>query len=429
MIAGDTVVVQAGNYASERVQVTQSGSSGASITYQTNGTVTMKGFNIKANYITIRGFEIANTDYRRYDREKSSGINIRGSNNVIENNYIHDSALDGIFIYGPPNEPTASSNNIIRNNQLFHNELAGIEVNGRNNLIEGNEVWGTVQCHPTLMVVEDNAADNPNHLICPNYPSVSSLDADGMRFFGQGHIFRKNSIHDIRLGPPGINPAIGDYNDNPHIDCFQTWSNTNNEVAQNIIFEQNYCENLNQGMSAFMLNGGANNLTIKNNIIKAYIGINTAQSGQHHLYIFNNLWINDLSIGSLNESNPYAIGLRNVPYTIVKNNIFYNQPDNTIFTLGDTAGQEIDNNLAFNGDGSNAPCMKVENWICANPPPAHDQWNVDPLFINPAAYDYHLQLTSPAIDAGFSVNNVTDDYEGNPRPQGIGYDIGVYETH
>jgi parallel beta-helix repeat protein len=424
MIAGNTVVVQAGNYAAQRVQVTRSGSSGAAITYQASGVVTMKGFNVQANYIAIRGFEIANTDYVRWSSSTSAGIYLRGSNNVIEANYIHDNALVGIYIYGTPSEPTISSNNIIRNNQLYHNEMAGIAVNGRNNLIEDNEVWGSVQCHPTLMAVEDNAADNPSHLTCPYYPGVGGLDADGMRFFGQGHIFRKNSIHDIRLGPPGINPATGDYNDNPHIDCFQTWSGTNNEVAQNIIFEQNYCENLNQGMTAFMLNGGANNLTIRNNIIKAFSGVNTGQTGQHHLYIYNNLWINDLSFGSIGY--PGAIGLNNAPYSIVMNNIFYNQPYHTIIAIGDTTGQSIDYNQAFNSDGSKAECMKVGDYVCANPPPAHDKWNIDPRFTNPAISDYHLQPTSPLIDAGAAVP-VTNDYDGDPRPLGGGFEIGAYE--
>jgi len=418
MVAGDIVVVQAGNYAAQRVHVMRSGSSGAAITYQASGVVTMKGFNVQANYIAIRGFEIANTDYVRWNPSTSAGIYLRGSDNVIETNYIHDSALVGIYIYGTPGEPTVSSNNIIRNNQLYHNEKAGIEVNGRNNLIEGNEVWGTVQCHPTLTAVEDNAADNPNHLTCPYYPGVGGLDADGMRFFGQGHIFRKNSIHGISLSDP--------LNINPHIDCFQTWRGTSWEVAQNIIFEQNYCENLNEGMYAFMISGGANNITIRNNIINTFGGVDIHSDGQHHLYIYNNLWINDLSFRESTEY-PGAIILKDAPYSIVKNNIFYNQPGYTIIAIGDTTGQSIDYNLAFNSDGSNADCMRVGNYVCVNPSPAHDKWNIDPRFTNPGAFDYHPQANSPVIDAGVALS-VTNDYNGNPRPQGSGYDIGIYEA-
>jgi parallel beta-helix repeat protein len=433
LIAGNIVIIKAGNYAAERVQLTQSGNSGAMITYLADGAVTTKGFIIQANYITIRGFEIANTDYRRWDREKSSGIFIRGSNNVIENNIIHDASLNGIFIYSAPSEPTASSNNIIRNNQLFHNELAGIEVNGHNNLIEGNEVWGTVQCHPTLMAVEDIASDN-NGQKCPDYPAVSGLDADGMRFFGGGHIIRKNYIHDIVFGPDGINPSIGDYNDAPHIDCFQTFGPYSNFVeATNITIEQNRCAELyvhGDGTahgSGVTLGGQPNNITIKNNIFFAYGGVATYNTtvNSHHIYVLNNTFINDLSF---NIYHPLGVGLENSPYSVIKNNIFYNHNYHTVYILTDTGTAQVDYNLAYNNDGTIPPCVAWGNWNTCQPTSNHELWNVNPQFVDPASGDYHLHATSPAIDAGYNLGNlVINDFEGIIRPQGAGYDIGAYE--
>ena len=49
------------------------------------------------------------------------------------------------------------------------------------------------------------------------------------------------------------------------------------------------------------------------------------------------------------------------------------------------------------------------------------------VFRNVVANDYHLSATSPAIDNGMSVTDVTTDIEGNSRPQGSGWDIGAYE--
>jgi len=423
-VAGDTVIVRAGNY-NERIQVTKSGSSGAPITFQAEETVIMKGFKIVANYITVRGFEIANTDYMRWRTDVSSGVYVLGNNVIIEDNYIHDCALNGITLAGSPHNNTqaVTNNCVVRNNRLYRNGMVGIDVSGRNNLIERNEVWGTVQCHPNLMAVEGPG--------CPNYPAVGGLDADGMRFFGSGHIFRKNYIHDIKFGPPGINHEIGDYNDNPHIDCFQTWAGTYTEKAQNITFEQNFCDVLqsqaaNENGHGFMLDGGANNLTIRNNIFKTYCGINTGgRTGAHHLYIYNNTWINNLSF---DQFWPCAIGLANAPYSVVKNNIFYNQPYHTIVSTGDMTDQDIDYNLAFNSDGSTPDCFRVGNYACKNPPPAHDLWKVDPKFVNPGKEDYRLQSVSPAINAGYNLGSlVTNDYDGNSRPQGSAYDIGAYE--
>jgi len=42
-------------------------------------------------------------------------------------------------------------------------------------------------------------------------------------------------------------------------------------------------------------------------------------------------------------------------------------------------------------------------------------WKGDPAFVNPAAWDYHIQTTSAALDAGLFAG-VTDDVDGDARP-------------
>ncbi len=51
----------------------------------------------------------------------------------------------------------------------------------------------------------------------------------------------------------------------------------------------------------------------------------------------------------------------------------------------------------------------------------------DPAFVDPGNGDYHIGLGSAAIDRGLDAG-VTDDVDGQPRPQGSGYDIGADET-
>jgi predicted outer membrane repeat protein len=52
----------------------------------------------------------------------------------------------------------------------------------------------------------------------------------------------------------------------------------------------------------------------------------------------------------------------------------------------------------------------------------------DPLFINPAAGDFHVQAGSPAVNAGTDVS-VAIDFDGDVRPSGAAPDIGFDEVN
>lgn len=398
MIAGDTVTVSAGNYP-ERVQVNKSGTGSGRIIYQAQGAVTMKGFTIIANYITISGFDISN---QIDDMTQGHGIHVQGSYNIFENNYIHDCSWGGIILYAPNGNTTLSTNDTIRNNRMVHDGQNGIEIQGRNHLVEGNDISGTYQRFPGVSV--------------PTW-----ADADGMRFFGSGHVIRGNYIHDI--------PYDSVYNINPHIDCFQTWGDTyDHEVVSNILIEQNDCRNMGavsgvvQG-SALTMEGNLSsgipfsNVTVRNNLMETYGGIFVSNG-------INTVIVNNTIIGGKGPVYPEGgLGISLISGTVgttIKNNIFLD--DNPVY------GSDTNLNAGYNNismrDGT-TPTGYVF-------PTSTDQWKVNPQFIDSASGvngDYHLKSTSPCINAGTDLSSlgVVNDLEGNSRPIGGAYDMGAYE--
>ncbi len=61
------------------------------------------------------------------------------------------------------------------------------------------------------------------------------------------------------------------------------------------------------------------------------------------------------------------------------------------------------------------------------PLPGTGEFHVDPLFVDPDNGDYHLSDDSPCIDSGTDAG-VYDDFEGDIRPTGYGFDMGADES-
>lgn len=370
MVAGDTAIVRAAS-SSERVQVTRSGTSGAPITYQAEGTVVMKGFTIRASYIHVTGFEITDTDDNDTD---GVGIYINGSYNEASNNYIHDVARQGFAVY--------QNKNILRNNRIFRAGHTGIWLYGADHLVEGNDISRIIQ-YPAKW-------SNP----------PSWIDADGIVIDGRGFIIRRNYIHDIRGDDPG--------NDDPHIDTFQI---AGNAQGRDLIIEQNTLSiprNSKRCYQVAMISGSPGqvyNITFRNNIIYSMCrGLNIwgNESQVTGVKVLNNTWY---------DLDDYSVELHDAPGAVVKNNI-YSSMGKSYVSLTNSSTNNIGYNLLYQTGGTTYP---------------NDLVGVDPKFVNLSGKDFHPQSISPAINAGTTLTEVTKDYDSNARPQGGAYDIGAYE--
>jgi len=100
----------------------------------------------------------------------------------------------------------------------------------------------------------------------------------------------------------------------------------------------------------------------------------------------------------------------------------FHQPTTSFINFGsgsNTSGVQVKNNITYSGEisvGLTSGVTFSDN---------HD--NTDAKLINPSFRDFHLQSSSPAINAGLAFSEVTTDYDGVSRPQGSAYDIGAYE--
>jgi len=387
---GKIVVVLAGNY-DEFITIEKSGNNEIErivLFSETLHGARCWGFRIEGDYVSIDGFEI------EAFKPNYSGVEVPGNSYVeILNCYIHECPTGGIRI------SRGALNAKVYGNILHHNGQYGISLSGTNGLIEKNEITQTVQYHPKGMLSTQTGAD-----------------ADGIRLFGANHIVRGNRVLNI-----------GDVTDkgnlNPHSDCLQTWDvGTGEPILTNTIIEQNFfsvSHYSGKGILIDAVHGNAcHDLIIRNNVFEFRdIGIAATSGEFYDIFIYNNVFkakLNDDVWGT-------SVALTNVTNYQVVNNITADcAPEHRKITGGNGV---VDYNLSWNSDGSRltlSPDLQT-----------HELKATDPLFVNYSQQygvnDYRLRSGSPAINAGFSIPDVTNDFDGAARPHGVGFDIGAFE--
>jgi parallel beta-helix repeat protein len=170
---------------------------------------------------------------------------------------------------------------------------------------------------------------------------------------------------------------------------------------------------------------------VRANVIHDNVSCGMLIGGRNHL-IYNNVAYN-------NTRN----GIR-MAYTRNANNKIYN---NTVHGNGyninggcetagicdqDGQGNEFRNNIVSANAGapfvflSGSSGQVVSNNLCTVSGTGCATVG-SPQFVNAAAFDFHLQSGSPAIDAGVALLQVLTDFDGTARPKGAGYDIGAFE--
>ena len=339
------------------------------------------------------------------------------SDNIVQGNYIGTDVtgtialgnISGVFML------IAAFNNVIggssqdEGNIISGNDFSGVTINdpgSTGNIIQGNyigtDVTGTVALGNGAHGVEVN--ESPGNTIGGSMAGVDNIISgngwDGIGIGGtdatgnlvQGNYIGTDVTGTIVLPNNGNGVGLGNCN--------------NNTIIYNHIYY-----NIHNGL--YM--NGSSETTLTQNIISSNSGYGISCGEQSNMTITNSTVTDNVSGGIL--------AVRQSSFTII-NSILWNNgfnyevelygsdwPESTISYSNVQGGWD-----SVYSDPESSPPMWGEGMI-----------EMDPLFVNPAGDDYHLNPNSPCIDAGIDMG-VYADIDGDVIPQGCGFDIGADEN-
>ena len=383
MVAGDTVYIRGGIY-NENVQTMNSGNategyitfspySGENPTIDGTGISASNGFIINQSYIKLIGLEIQNWD---------TGIWIESASYFeISDCEVHD-VTNGIGV-------ASGSHDFVLNRVVAHNfDLYGFDVSPS----------GGPDCY--------NGTFNDCIAHTGRDPSQN---VDGFALgHGNQHDFTFNRCRtynvydgfDISAKNTTLNRCLA-------YDCwnggYKLWQD--NVTLVNCIGYHNTNSNVELDWD-----GQSGTVTLQNCTFVDTQTFNVwIENSGDSLHMYNCILAGGDNIGLAFEQ----LGVTNYQGD---HNIFHNDNSNRAIAVGYT------DEFALDQIASGA-------WTTYSGQDAHSivVTSANELFIDPVKYDLHLTKSSPAIDSATSVGAPSDDYDGNTRPQGAGYDIGAYE--
>jgi len=441
---GDTIFVMAGTY-NESVKFQRSGTSvnPIKLTNYNSQVVTINGGSSAAlwptatttQYWIIEGLRLVSSgsftikynawgcngscngiDHWTFRNNYISGaVQIYGAYTLFEGNDVDGTANNGNGGNGVEDLYDVSHHNTFSNNHIHNFSVRGLwsEHRTHDDLIVGNtinNIGGTCIDTDGFSTVEWR------HIIRGNTIYNCGYAVQLENSFAS--VVENNHIHDI------TNLAIAIINYGPHIpggsipqkcqvggesnqygdtngDNSCEADLTNNVVRQNLI----YNHGSESGITLYHVGGVK---IIANTII----GSSTSQWG---VRLDDSAYCPQIQLQSniLSGHSSAEINLSNYASLIVDtNNLFYNSNSNNIYQT--LVGSSYWNNLSL--PQYQAAAGKGQGSLSG-----------DPIFVNAANKDFHLQAVSLAIDTSVDVG-LQFDLDNNPRPFGSGYDIGAYES-
>jgi len=335
---------------------------------------------------------------------------------------------------------TVQVGNLILNNEA----LCGVKCALESDLSAQGEFWYDTTNHLVKIYSVGNPASVYTNIECALKPSANGILSSGSAYIiFDGLDFRYSGVGTIFGGSTSY-IIVKNCNFSFNGGCYQTgttrygggigtWNSAHDWLVEKCTFDNEYdAATTNQGNSSASIY----NIVWRNNLISNCeysfeFWISNASAIVNGIYFENNTCLNaGGGWGHSQRSNPngrHIMMYSNTATTsnvFVRNNIFYNATDSGIRIW--SASDLLDITLNYNdwyvatvGLVNATTYTILTDWQATT----QDTHSIalDPLLTS----DYKLQKTSPCIDAGVNLPEVTDDYDGVPR--GSATDIGAFE--
>jgi parallel beta-helix repeat protein len=323
------------------------------------------------------------------------------------------SAGDTLYIRGGTYNEVVDDNNIKPfpqgsswNNAVtiagYPNEIAILHGSGDHTLGLGQQTW---------------------YVIFDNIVIDGSGSTFGVSFFGSTFVrFQNSEVKNAQASGILSNLAVPNFNEYLHLKLHHNGSSRFDhgiylEGQNNLIDGCEMYNNIGYGIHIYNGGGGTGSNTIRNNSVHNNLGDGgvTLSSGNNHLF-YNNIVYNNNGYG-------ITIGFGGADNTQIYNNTIYGNSYYAINLRGGVSNTKIRNNIFFSNNSDSIDDFGSSGTVLSN------NLTSNPLFVDATNADFHLQVSSTAINAGMALSEVSTDLSGRTRPQGAGYDIGAYEYY